>query len=442
MANELGCAHSAADRRHRVCFHLLENLDLHYSKRFTGAGLEYELLCSDCVRQGAYAESFRRSICADCFARLDNDGNWPHIRGRPEILVRSSSYRFGHQLVSVPLLAGDQVADLQPLNSRPGNHWVALTKTGNLAAIDLASGEGSLIGTIAGSPVDLDKRMLLWLSPDGLHAAVVNVYGRRGLVLDIANGGVLMTLDRGDDRNSITPFPIAFAARNGKALLIHATAWNRLDASDPSTGELLTERPAVSGRGNNETPAHYLDFWHCELSVSPDGELIGSFGWNWHPVGVIAVWSLRRWLEENVWESEDGPTKTEFLHVPYLWDVPYCWIDNRTIAVWGYGFDADNMIPAVRLFDVVTGKLLRWFAGPDVAPHDRSNPVADNWDPLFFDRFLFSVSKANGTSMWDVETGERLLYDPDVWPDGYHSGSKCFATAYRGGVFQVSRLVE
>src|SRR5262249_26094148 len=76
--------------------------------------------------------------------------------------------------------------------------------------------------------------------------------------------------------------------------------------------------------------------------------------------------------------------------------------------------------------DVVSGHEERWFPGP------KGN--------LAFDRYLFSFDKEEGTSVWEVATGERLLRESSFCPLRYHRGTKAFLTVLPGGVFQISRL--
>lgn len=60
---------------------------------------------------------------------------------------------------------------------------------------------------------------------------------------------------------------------------------------------------------------------------------------------------------------------------------------------------------------------------------------------LVFDRYLFSLDKEEGTSVWDVATGERLLRDSLFCPLRYHRGTKVFLTVLPDGVFQISKLL-
>jgi hypothetical protein len=132
-------------------------------------------------------------------------------------------------------------------------------------------------------------------------------------------------------------------------------------------------------------------------------------------------------MEDNPWESEDGPSKRRLSYRGCFWDGPLCWIDERTVASWGYGNDDENLIPAALLFDVESGRRIRWFAGPVGS--------------FTFDRYLFSCSMESGTSVWDVATGERLLHDAAFCPTAYHPGTGQFLTVRPGGLFRLSRLL-
>jgi hypothetical protein len=159
--------------------------------------------------------------------------------------------------------------------------------------------------------------------------------------------------------------------------------------------------------------------------VSPDYEWILDNGWVWQPAGVPAVWSLARWLGENMWESEDGPSRKE-LSPQYDWDSPCCWIDDRTVALWGYSSSREPPLDGVRLYDVTTGRLVSWFPGP--------------FGGLAFDSYLHSFSPERGTAVWDVSTGERLLFDTTLRPTCYHRGAHRFLSLLPEGALQLSRL--
>jgi hypothetical protein len=277
-------------------------------------------------------------------------------------------------------------------------------------------------------PLARGRRVTLKVSRHGEIAAVARTFGRKCLIVDLKTGQVINELQRDGYHEDVSAFPLAFCNWNGRLVIIHGTAWNRLDLSDAKTGELLTSRQPTSYKHGEPKPAHDLDYFHSELSVSPDEQFIVDNGWCWGPVGVVTAWSIPRWLKENVRESEDGPSKRTLCWRHYYWDGPLCWIDNDRIAVWGYGKDDEWLIPAIRLFDVRTGNELPWFAGPE--------------GRLVFDEYLFAFDPKGVTTVWDIETGKQLLCDASFRPIAYHPRSRHFISLPGGPTVQVSRLVH
>jgi hypothetical protein len=358
--------------------------------------------------------------------RVEKDGSWEGIVGRPEVAERASGLHFRHESLHLGELAGDRILDVRPVQAVDQNLWVAVTGAGQLLRLDLDDRSAAAIRPLTGSNLNFADPVTLHLSGDGRMAAVVNTHGQSGVVVDLGSGKATMPLQRDDYHNEHCTFPAAFCEVDGRLLLIHATAWNRLDVSDPASGELLTDRPPPVYRQGEDRPAHYLDYFHCGLSVSPGQEYVVDNGWVWAPVGVLTSWSVRRWLRENVWESEDGPSKQTLCWRNYHWDAPLCWVGDVRLAVWGYGEDDEWLLPAVRIFDVATGREERWFPGPRGS--------------LAFDGYLFSFDGADGTSVWDADTGERLVRESSFCPLRYHPGAKTFLTVMPDGLLRVSKL--
>jgi hypothetical protein len=180
--------------------------------------------------------------------------------------------------------------------------------------------------------------------------------------MDLRSGKATLPLDGGDYHPETVPFSFAFAESQGQIVAIHRTAWNRLDISDASSGRLLTERGPTSYKHGEARPQHYLDYFHGRLYLSPGGTRILDDGWVWHPVGIPIVWSLERWLSENRWESEDGPTRKEVCAREYYWDHGIAWLDENRVAIGGIGDDDAEMIAGARIFDITsTGRAgRRW----------------------------------------------------------------------------------
>lgn len=219
-----------------------------------------------------------------------------------------------------------------------------------------------------------------------------------------------------------------------RELAIHRTAWNRLDISDPATGELVTDRRPTSYKAGEERPPHYLDYFHGALHVSPSGFHVLDDGWVWHPLGIPTTWILSRWIAENPWESEDGPTKLDLCARDYYWDHGIVWLDDKRVAVGGIGDDDSAMVNGVRIFDITAtgtpGAPWRsdWRVGREIAAFP--GPAG-----LFFSNGtrLFS-SDVTGLSRWDPESGQRTGRIPAFQPTRHHRGTGELAQLAEGAL--------
>jgi len=406
------CEH--ADRGSRVCRHLLEQEQGHY-RRFVGRGIELELVCEAC--RDSHAELV--DVCEACRERAAG-GGWHGVVGTPGIVEHSSALRFEHAPVSLDRA----FLDLQPVLGSDRALWIGLAADGRLYHWDLDRGELRALAHVPGDAIDLAQPITMRVSRDARLVAVANRRGARGTVIDLATGAQTMPLVRSEYHEEDCDYSLAFLERDGRQLLVHAPNWNRLDIVDPRTGEVITAREQPAYEHGAPQPPHYLDYFHCGLSVSPDQRHIADNGWVWHPVGIVAAWSVDRWFA-NVWESEDGPSRHRLCYRDYFWDGPLCWLDDTRLAVWGYGEDDTWLVPAVRIFDVTSGLEQRWFPGP-----------AGN---LVFDRVMIAMDHEHGASVWDVECGARLLRDPALLAH-YHPSAKVFVSAPTGGPVIASRL--
>jgi hypothetical protein len=317
-------------------------------------------------------------------------------------LERPTRLSFRHEEIAPAATIPGPIVDLKSISAATSAECLILTNDGELIRIDPSQGSVRALMNVRELSPTLAPKLSLHVSPRAELAVVVEAQGQHGLILDLRTRRATMTLDRGDFHPELTDFPVAFFETGGQLRLVHQTSWNRLDISDPRTGTSLTERSPTLYQRGEQRPEHDLDYVHGSLSISPGGDRIVDNGWRWHPVGIVETWSLRRWVEQNAWESEDGPSKRSLCWRNYFWGGPLCWIDDRTVAVWGYGNNDENLIPAALIFNAESGERVRWFAGPVGA--------------FVFDRYLFSSSPKSGTSVWDVETGEGVLQDASLDP--------------------------
>ncbi|RJS27417.1 hypothetical protein DRW03_03365 [Corallococcus sp. H22C18031201] len=423
----LACGHAAPIAGH-ACAHLIEAPGAPYTVRFTGQGQDHDLLCDDCDSPTAPARAELRPICAACQqAHLERLDDLIHALGRPEVRTRASALRFEHREHSLPELESATLLALEPLGSAPRSQWLAVTSTGDLLRLELEKPTTTRLGAVPAESLALSEPLAVHVSDCGHYAAVANATGSHGVVIALDSGAVTMKLDRGTYHVTHCQFPLAFFRDGDRTLLVHGTDWNQLDISDPSTGERLTPRPAEAAAATEDSEAHGLDYFHCGLSVSPDGQWLVDDGWVWHPVGILTRLSLRRWLHENVWESEDGPSRKSLRQVEYFWDGPRCFVGPRLLAVWGFGGTDRTLFAAALIIDLETGALRRWFPGPQGDFH------CDG-------QFLLTSAGDEGTAVWDWETGERLHVDSTLKPTAWHPAARCFVSVIAPGQLRESRL--
>ncbi len=403
----LPCGHHAPASQIRLCEHLLgaaqsDATETAHYRFLRGVRMDYDLCCRNCgdhVRGGENIALFE--ACETCLA-VFSDPDYFHWLGAPGIEER--------------LVVFDQHLETRQFPAALANAK-ALTPLADGRVLALIGDEMQIFdeegARVVARVVLPDEREPNWsnrrltprllVSGNSRLAALINDYGRYGVVVDIEQQRVSMSLDRGDYHPEQTPFPVAFFEFGGRTLLVHGTDWNRLDVSDPRTGELISVRPSPTYKSGEERPAHYLDYFHGRLHVSPDDQWMLDDGWVWHPVGVPTWWNLSKWMSENVWESEDGESRRAPIYGDY-WNIPMTWLDGRRLAIAGLGSDDDNApLAGARIFQVENGEEISAFAGPDGA--------------FFGDGTrLYSVG-SDGLEIWDVEAGARLGRIADFRPN-------------------------
>jgi hypothetical protein len=322
---------------------------------------------------------------------------------------------------SVPAEAG-VVVDVAPITIDGTLMWLLLDEAGRIGRWHIATGTYEHLATTTVPTEDGHEprigrtpRRRLHASVDGAFAAVVNDYGRFGEVLDLRAGRITMTLDNEGYQEATVPFSLVFADHAGRTVVVHRTGWNRLDVSVAGTGELLTERSPTSYGQNEPRPEHYLDYFHGALYLSPDGRRILDDGWIWHPVGFPSIWSIERWLTDNVWESEDGPTSV--CGREYYWDSAMTWIDSTRVAVEGIGDDDAVMQPGARIFDTNRTEQGDLWRLPTAVEVVRVQGPAERF---FSDGTHLFNSDAEGLHMWNPTDGVHLATMPEFSPTHHH----------------------
>jgi hypothetical protein len=434
LVGGLACGHDAVASGSPLCTHLQSCRQpwLSCVRWYLGVGLDMEVLCVPCAdqRQAGVAVTAVR-VCEPCFAHaLHEVADIHDSRGQPGVVTRDAPFATVLTITALPVERGP-IADLAPIHAASGSAWLLLSMSGALIRFDADTRAWSIVAECS-VPAEPDHepwcghvlRRRLHVSPCGKFAAVVNDYGRRGQVLDLRSGRVTMNLDGGDYYSQTVPFSLAFFQARDRTLVIHRSAWNRLDLSDPASGELLSVRDTPGYGERADPPPHYLDYFHGALIVDPTGTRVVDDGWIWHPIGVPVAFSLARWHDENVWESDDGPSRIDLCARAYYWDHAIVWLDDHRVVVAGIGDDEDAIVPGARIFDVTR----RGKAAPGWSSHV---PWADELlafagpSGLFFSEggWLFSSSDT-GLSRWDPTTGERTGLLAGFRPTHHHRGTR------------------
>ncbi|WP_433727299.1 hypothetical protein ACQP2Y_12020 [Actinoplanes sp. CA-051413] len=423
----LACGHVAHESPARVCPHLMDPArhDVSHVRLLTGRLLEYDLACEQCDAAGSPITLME--VCEGCVGRLNEeaeDGSFAGWRGRPGIEERPEPV--DRTVLSWPLPAG--VGAVIDLAAGADGSWLVLTAAGEIVELEPESDRHTVVatGVLIAEP-DYESYSGLPLTPrlhtsaGGRFAAVVNDYGRHGRVVDLRrSGATTLLLDSGTYRTNLVPFSLVFAEHAGRTVVVHRTDWNRLDVHDAGSGQLLTARTPDEVAEGERAP-HYLDYFHGRLHVSPDSRWLADDGWVWAPVGVPAVWSLERWLDGNVWESEDGPSWLPLCDRAYRWDTPMCFVGDDRVAVSGIGSDDIALLDGVRIFHAATGTEVATIAGPAGA--------------LFADRSRLYAAAPGGLEIWDPVTGHRTGSVPGFVPTCHHRRAGQLG-AVRDGVLQ------
>jgi hypothetical protein len=426
----IACGHENTPFGDPLCIHIRNcgTPSLKSVRWFTGDDLEAEILCISCAddREKGLPVNVE-PVCEECFGDLTNEfADLVGCRGEPRIHIRPEIFNSTLKNSALPKEIGT-VVDIAPINQETRSVWLMLAESGAIIRWDADTGDWLHLGAVD-VPAEPEHeawaghvlRRRLHASGNGNFVAVVNDFGHYGQVVDLRSGKLTLAFDGGDYHSRTVPLSFAFAEAHGRVIAIHRTQWNRLDISDPATGELLTDRDPT---GYQYGDPRCLDYFHGALSVSPGGAHIADNGWQWGPVGIPSAWNIDRWLSDNVWESEAGPTKVYMCQRAYYWNEAITWIDEKHIAVGGIGGDAIWMIDGVRIFDITQPVALN-------PSHPRSKfgarelkafagPAGD----FFSDGTRLFSSDKTGLSRWDLADGARTGQIPNFQPTCHHRGA-------------------
>lgn len=366
--------------------------------------------------------------------------------GRDGILTRTEPIHTALARTELPIQIG-AVRDIAPIPGSDRSEWLLLTEEYALVRLDADTREWTRLASAATHNLEVDRpawhvracQPRLHVSHRGEFAAIVNDYGRHGQIIDLRRDAVTLSLDCARPPSTdaavyvdTVPFAFAFAQLRGRTVAIHRTDFNRLDLSDPATGELLSARPRTSFVEDGQSfvdPEHYLPYFHGALYVSPEQGRILDDGWIFHPMGVPVTWSLDQWLFANVWEPERGSTRRPVCARSKYWGHAVCWIDENRLALAGIGDEGDAMIDGARVFDIAAegAPIPALLADPmlnDATPGPRELIAIIGPRGTFFSdgASLFSSDEA-GLSRWDLSDGARTGHIEGFNPTHHHRGA-------------------
>jgi hypothetical protein len=421
------CNHPAA-HSHLVCPHIFQRQSLEGIKCFTGEGWQLEYYCKSCAEE---KKPLTDRFCDNCIEKLEEEGDWI-VEGSPGIIENLRPFHFTSRSIPLSDSCPQQIIIIQPLHDHPVDA-IILGQGGELCQVNLQDGSVQLITTLTKDQLRLDGAVSMVLSRDNTFIAITSASCNQqqapfnyGVVIDLNTGQQVIPLNCGDYHVELTPFPVNFIEHAGEQFVIHATDWCRLDVTNLKTCECLTEREFTAGEDDEEDPFEESVFteWYGQLLISPDQQKIATIGWIWHPVGVAFSWSLKDWLEKNIWEADYGKSKRSYCIWDYFWDSPFFWYDDNTLCIWGsseYQRSCDLPIDSVVIIDAESEEVIREFAGPTS-------------DIFYFDRYLFSgIPEKDGISVWDLEKGALLHKQPGINPRAYHPGLREFVEISENG---------
>lgn len=184
------------------------------------------------------------------------------------------------------LKSDEDTLDTAAVNAPYGN-LILLGNEDTLTGWDTTTGISTKLGKLTLPPVEMvppgpyfpTMRWRLHASGTGRFVAVVLDAGTEGQVFDTVSQCVTLQLNAEDYHANTVAFSACFITRQGRDVIVHRTAWNRLDASDAATGELLTAREPTAYKNDEPRPEHYLDYFHGELYPNPSCTSIADDGW-------------------------------------------------------------------------------------------------------------------------------------------------------------------
>lgn len=260
---------------------------------------------------------------------------------------------------AVPWGVEGEVVGVVAASAEDRPRFFVATRDGRLIGVDLDDGarffEATLPFTFEPDESGFGAVELATLSasPDGRFVAVVQTRGLQGALFDVAEAKLLRPLERDDYHANVSGWTVALLRRDGRDVLVTATAWNRLEAFALPSFERLAP----------DSDASEHDYFLGLASPSPSGRWLATFGWHWHPIGALRVFDVDAWLGT---KSDPPPFDDDHRFWADWWDGPMCWLDDERFVTAGeaapedaFHQQQDGLVVIAR----ATGEVLRFLPG-------------------------------------------------------------------------------
>lgn len=220
---------------------------------------------------------------------------------------------------------------LKPLALRHSDQepgvYVIFCKDGGLYRHD---GTGGSCSRVASLPFIVDYEGPFRVDYHHPFVCVSQRFGLRCAVVDLRNGRV-RECSREDYHADVSSYSVGFLQYGTRQWFVHQTEWNRLEITDLETGEHMNPQAVhddTYGGMNESQVEECFDYFHSLLHVSPDGRMILSNGWIWHPVGIVRCYSIEQLLEGREHDCFALNCDSD-----YNWDRPCTFIDDDLFVV-------------------------------------------------------------------------------------------------------------
>ena len=120
-----------------ACIHLINSSDLDVYHYFTGEGLKYHLLCKACADNLSQLSETLQAVSEEQFK--DIDGYCEGVRGKPEVLIRSTNMVFAHTDITLNSQLSGNILAIKPESDLDKSTWIAALSSNEMVRVDFSN---------------------------------------------------------------------------------------------------------------------------------------------------------------------------------------------------------------------------------------------------------------------------------------------------------------